>query len=416
MLERLQRLLPPPGHRRRYVALSSIDAFGTGMFIPVSVLFLTRIVGISAVDVGIGLTVAGVASLLAEPVTGALGDRYDARHVAVAGYAVCAAGFAAYAFVDSFVSFLLLASVIQVFERVASSARTLVALSLATEIADRVTFLAYERSTRNLGYGLGGLLASLALISDSRPAYAAVLLVNALTFALGAGIVLRLPHARPVPAAAEAGGYRHVLRDRPYIALAVMTALMWLDDSLLRVALPLWIVRRTSVSPSTTGVYFALNTALVVALQVRTSAGAADARGAARAYWRAALALVATCGLFTLSAETHTLATVGVLTLAVVALTLAELYLSAAQWGASIALVREEMRGRYLGVFSTAIGVQRAFGPVLITVALVHGGGWGWLALGCFFALAGGGARRVALHQADRGDRRAELARPEPVS
>jgi MFS family permease len=411
MASPIRRLLPSDPTARRYLALSGIDAVGSGMFIPLSLLYLTRIVGIPPVQVGLGLTLAGIAALIATPFAGHLGDRYDPRLVAAVGYAVCAAGFAVYTLVGSFATFLLVATVIQVFDRAASSARTLVALSVAGG-AERLTLLAYERSTRNVGYGVGGLCASLALASGSRAGYVAVLLANAATFAVGTAIMLRLPPA-PRAAAGKEGptiGYRSVLRDRPYVALAGISSLLWLNDSLLKVALPLWILRRTSVSPSFTGIFFALNTALVVGLQIRLSRGATDARGAGRAYRRGGVALAAACGFFAAAAEVGVAAAAALLAIAVVALTAGEMLVSAGQWAASIDLLREEARGRYLGVFSTSVSLQTALGPLAVTFALVHGGDWGWLGLAAFFVAAGLAARSVATHAASRRDARLAAA------
>ncbi len=372
------------------------------MFVPISVLFLTRSVGLPLVQVGLGLTIAGAVAVVATPLSGHLGDRYDARILAAIGYATCAAGFAAYTQVRSFAVFVVLAVVIGAFAQLASSARKLIAVGL-TEGGERLALLAYERSTRNAGYGLGGLLASLALVSGAREGYVAILLANAASYAAGAVLLLRMPApTRPPQMTDGGGGYRAVLRDRPYVTLAALSGLLGANDSLLKIALPLWIVRRTTVSPALVGIYFALNTALVVGLQVRTSRAAAGVRGAARAYLRGAVALAVCCGLFAATVGIASVFAALVLGLAIVALTAGEMLVSAAQWGVSIELLRESLRGRYLGVFATATSIQSAAGPVAVTVALVDGGEWGWLGLALFFVMVGVAARRVALLAAGR--------------
>jgi MFS family permease len=63
-------------------------------------------------------------------------------------------------------------------------------------------------------------------------------------------------------------------------------------------------------------------------------------------------------------------------------LTIGELNSATAEWGASIGLAREELRGRYLAIFATGASAQQAAGPALVTFLLVRAGGWAWLAMG----------------------------------
>ena len=65
--------------QRRLLAASFTDALGTGLFLPLSVIYLTRIVGLSPTRVGLGLTIAGVLAIAASPLSGALLGRFEAR-------------------------------------------------------------------------------------------------------------------------------------------------------------------------------------------------------------------------------------------------------------------------------------------------------------------------------------------------
>ena len=401
MRGRLARILPPGRNRRLYLGITLIDATGSGAFGPITILYLTQVVGLAPVRVGVGLTVAGLFGMAAIPVAGALADRFDARALTAGGFALSAVGFAAYTGVHSFAAFLVVGSFIEIVEGTAKSARRMFAFSLA-EGEDRIGLLAYERSTRNVGYGLGGLLASAALAGGSRDAYVAVLLLNAASYAAGTLMVLRLPRALPTAPARDHGGYRTVLRDRMYVALASLSSVLWLNDSVLKVGLALWVVERTHVPPYSVGLLFTLNTALVVLLQVRVSRGAGTLAGAGRAYACAGAALLACCGLFAAAAGRSTPVAAVLLTAAVAALTLGELTASAAEWGASLTLAREELRGRYLAVFSTGASLQQAIGPAIVTAALVHGGRGGWIVLGAVLLAVGLGARTLARAAAGR--------------
>lgn len=393
-------LLPPGRDRRLYLGLTLVDALGSGVFTPVSVLYLTQVVGLSPARVGLGLALTGSLGFLVTPAAGAIVDRYDARLVVTFGFAVTAVGFVFYTGVRSFGAFLVVGSLITVFDGIGRSGRRIVAFAVAEGQA-RVQLVAYERAVRNAGYALGGVLAGVAVAGGTHAAYVAVLLANAASFAFAAVAVLVLPKARPHPReGASTGGYRVVLRDRTYVGLAAATCVLWLNDSVLKVGLAIWLVTRTSAPHWLVGAVFTLNTVLVVVLQVRASRGSETADGASRAFRLAAFALVVSCALFAAAAGVTAWLAVVALLAGGVALTVGELFNSAAEWGASLSLAREELRGRYLAVFATGRSLQQAVGPAIVTMLLVHGGRGGWAALAVILLAAGLGAARMSRHAA----------------
>jgi MFS family permease len=60
-----------------------VDWVGTGLFLAVSSVFFVRVVGLSVVEVGSGLTVAALAAMPAALPVGWLADRYGPRPLLV---------------------------------------------------------------------------------------------------------------------------------------------------------------------------------------------------------------------------------------------------------------------------------------------------------------------------------------------
>jgi hypothetical protein len=364
--------------QRRLLAMSAADALGTGLFLPLSVIYLTRIVGLSPTRAGLGLTLAGVLAIAASPLSGALLGRFDARKVVLGCFAASACGFLAYIFVSSFASFLGVAIVIQFASRMDRPAKVVLTLGV-TPRPGQVDALAWQSSVRNLGYGIGGLLAALALLVHGKTPFVVLLAANAASYALASFIVLRLPAAWPPERAEGDGtGYADVIRDRPYVGLALLNVIMALHDSLLLVAMPLWIVTRTRAPLSLTGLLFALNTILVVLFQVRTTRNLAAGGGIARGYRIAAVSFVVACGAFALAAGAPAFVAIVLLVFAISALTSAELVTSAGEWYLSVQLAPTRLSAPYISVFKMSMAVQQAVGPALVTIVLV---GWGRLGL-----------------------------------
>ena len=78
---RLVRLAGPTPLVRRLSSQSVLSAFGDGVFLTGSAVFFTQIVGLSAAQVGLGLTIAGVVTFLVAVPLGKLSDRFGAKRV-----------------------------------------------------------------------------------------------------------------------------------------------------------------------------------------------------------------------------------------------------------------------------------------------------------------------------------------------
>ena len=83
-----RRMRPPSPLAGRLATQSLLFALGEGTFMTGSAVFFTQIVGLSAAQVGLGLTIAGVASFLAAWPAGRLVDRFGPKRC----WAVSAAG------------------------------------------------------------------------------------------------------------------------------------------------------------------------------------------------------------------------------------------------------------------------------------------------------------------------------------
>ena len=374
--------LPSDAAQRRFVVIALIDATGTGMFLPITVLYFTRIAGLSAAEVGAGLSASGMVGLAASPLGGFLLDRADARWVLLPTLAVRAACFFAYASVHSVVAFIPLVCLAGAASQVGRPARNMLVTQIAAG-AERVRLLAFASTARNVGFGAGGLLASAALVSNSQAGYLVILGVNAASYVASAALLPGMPprhnSCRGHPAITQRWA---VLRDRSYVLLATLNSLLLIHDSVLVVGLPLWLAEKTAAPKLLTGILFTLNTAMVATLQIRASRGGTTVLGAARAYRRSGFAFLAACAVFASSLHLGAVLASVTLALGVVALTGSEIWGAVGEWGVSLGLAPEDVRGQYLSLYSMSFGLQRVFGPAVVAFVITNGGRAGWLLLG----------------------------------
>jgi MFS family permease len=370
--------------------VSFIDSVGTGLFLGGSTLFFTLALHLSAAQVGLGLSLAGGTGFLCTVPFGRLADRFGARRTLVALQLWRGLCFVAYPFVSGLVPFLVLACFIGAAEfAVGPIAQAVVGVAESSD--SRVRTMAAITAVRNIGFTAGALLATLIIALNDIDAYRALVLADAASFFLAAGMLARLPlreRARPVDEPGERSEGRRVPNAR-FIVLAACNGVLYLHTVVLTVGLPLWVITRTAAPRTVVGAVVVLNTVLAVALQVRLSKGAEGLLPAAVRQRRAGLCLAAFCGLVGLTSEVDGTVATALIMVSVVALTLGEIWQSVGGWGVSYALSPEEQRSFYLSAYNLGATGASVAGPSLLTAGVIMLGMAGWLGLGAVFAVVG---------------------------
>ncbi|GAA1384278.1 MFS transporter [Catellatospora chokoriensis] len=387
MLNRMINLLPAHPATRALVFSTLAGSTSRGLFITVSVIFFTRSVGLSAGRVGLGLTIAAVVGLLAGVPAGHLADRVGPRRVMVAFGVARAVLMLGYLAVHGFTGFVLVAAGVQLLEAGFGAANgALIAGSIPPE--DRVRTRAMLRAVTNVGWGVGALLAGVALKYDTRSAYVTILVVCVALALLASSLVMRVPPIAAQPRRTSGPAFV-VLRDRPYLALAALNGVLCIHYGMLNVAVPLWVVERTDAPAWVVAVLGLLNATIVVLFQIRASRGTATAEGAGVAQRTSGFLLLGACVLYSLAAGPSAWLATAALVAAAVVHVLGELRQAAGSWGISFDLAPDHAQGQYQGMYGTGFALAGVIAPALLATVVI-GWGWpGWLLFGLIFAASG---------------------------
>lgn len=387
---RLVTGLPAPGPLRTLMKATLINTVGNGLFYTIEVIFFTRSVHLSTHDVALGLGIAAAVAILANVPIGHLADRRGPRELAA--LFLCLEGFAmgAFVLVHSFAQFLAVAVAGQLCASASATLRV-VTMSRFGEGEARVRVRALQRAVSNVGMSVGTLLAGVALALDTRSAYVAMVLGNALTFVLGAWFVMKLPPMPPQRAANEANRPRRfiALRDRRFVLATVLNGLFSIHFIIQSVGLPLWILEFTNAPRWSVALLLIINTTLIVLFQVRASKGSGDVAVAARAYQRSGFLIALACIFYALAHATSVTIAMAALIIGMLFHTLGELYSSAASWGIAFGMASEQLQGQYQGIYSMGMGLSRVIGPLIVTSTAIAMGRNGWFLLAIFFVLVG---------------------------
>lgn len=413
MLHRLG--FPAIGRHRRFVTAIGVDAVGSGVFMPVVMLYFLAVTPLTLVQVGTAISVASLLSLPVGPMMGGLVDRYGAKRVLLAGNALQAIGYAAYLVTESLLAVTLWTVVVTI-GRTAfwGSYGTIVAAIAAP--GERETWFGFLGALRNVGFALGGVAAGVAVGIGSPAAFYAVVAVNAASYLLALVLLLAVPATRAsTPLRGPAGSWRLVLADRPYRLLVAVQLAYSLALMVLNFAIPVYAVTVLGLPGWLTGAVFVVNTVLVglgQGLVVRGLTG--------RLRWRVLVATQLVFGaswvLLLAAAALPVAAAVGLVLLATVVFTGGELLGGPVLAALGAEAAADHLRGRYLALIQLAWNLAGTVAPFGFAWLLERGPVPLWPALLLVTGLAVAGSVRLGAVLPRAGEPLTNRAEPAPAS
>ena len=385
----LRRLIPPTALSRRLATQSLLFATAEGTFLTGSAVFFTQVVGLRAAQVGLGLTVAGVASFLVAYPAGRLTDRIGPKRMWSGGAFVAALMFAAWPFIDGFAGYLAMVVCFEIVENAAGAGRNAYILDVMPE-DERVATQAYMYSALNVGFTIGAVIGGIALAFDDLTVMRWMPLFTLAIGLVNAVFIWHLPRAahdvrdsseRTAPRAAPRG--RGPLHNVGWMLCSLFNGTMWTNQVLLNVVIPLWLVEATDAPHWLLAWLFGTNTVMCIFLPAYTSRGVVTLSDALRSARISGAFFVVSCLITMATHSTAGFVTILLVWLGHVAVTGAELYISGASWAFQAKLMDPERRGEYSGVAEVFSTLGGRWAPAVFTLlamswqpAALPGAGW----------------------------------------
>ncbi len=269
--------------RLALLAALGVDNFGSGLFLPVVLLYVTRVVGLPLAVAGTVVAVGTLAGLAVPPVVGRLVDRAGPRRVVIGAELMQALGAATYLAARGTSAVLAAAVLLAAGQQSFYSALFALIADVAGDGPKDHPY-AVAGMVRSACFGLGGLAAAGLLSLAGPEAYRLAVLTDAVSFLLCALLLALLvrdpagPHraaraARTAPmahalrrgraeAAAGAAGPARLRSDRPFLILIVATGLVVLPSDLFLSGMSVYLLSTLHTPPWLPGALLAVLTGL----------------------------------------------------------------------------------------------------------------------------------------------------------
>ncbi|HUH08571.1 MAG TPA: MFS transporter [Egibacteraceae bacterium] len=357
----------------------AVSAVGSGLTLPFLLVYFHAVRGIDLGVAGLAVAAIAVASLLGNPLGGWLADRIGARSTVIAGLMVSAAAAVGVASVADPWHAFAAAGLVGLGAAVTWPAEDAL-LATVVRPEQRSAAFSVRFATMNAGFGIGGLIAAAIVDIDAPGTFTFIYLADGASFLLFIPVLLALvPDVRGAGAPAgdgrpSAGGFRQVLRDRLFLGVWAVTALVvTMSYGQYHSSFPAYATGPGGISARALSLAFAANTLTVVLAQLivlRLMAGRRRTRAImlACALWALTWAITIVAGEVTAGA-----AAAVTFALAMVLFALGETLFSPTIPAIVNDLASDELRGRYNGTYTLAWTTGFMVGPAVAGFTLRAG-------------------------------------------
>jgi len=382
-----------PAEGRWLLSTVAIQTLGRGLTLPFTIIYLHEVRGFALGLSGTLMALIAVVALLVTMPGGSLTDRYGARRMILIGTTSMMAGNVVLAYAtEPGVAALAFVLIGINFGIVWPAFNALIASVVEGDLRQR--YFGVNFALVNLGIGLGGVVGGF-FVDVSRPeTFTTIFLADAASMLVPIGLLLgplRHVHGRAVVPEdhdeTTPATYARILRQPSVIWLTLLTFLaMFVGYGQMEAGFPAFARQVSEVSTRTVGFAFAINTAVIVALQfwvLNRIAGHRRTRVIVvmGAVWVGAWSILGGTGLV----DDQALAVVGVL-LFMGVFAFGETLLQPTIPAITNDLAPDHLRGRYNAISSSAFQAGTIAGPAVAGILLQHhlGGAFiGLLVVGC---------------------------------
>jgi MFS family permease len=399
--------MPPTPVSRRLAVQSLLFATAQGAFNTGSAVFFTKVVGLTASQVGLGLTIAGVVSFLVAYPAGRLVDRAGPKRIWALGTVASAGAFAFWPWIHGFAAYVAVGIAFEVVQNAGGAGYNAYILDVLPE-RERVETQAHLYSALNVGFTLGAMISGVALAFHNVQVVRWVPMLCVAIGLVNAIAIRRLPRAPHDLRVAsrekkieEAARTPKPTSNRGWIAMWFFAGVLWTNQVLLTIVIPLWLVQRTDAPHWLLAWLFGTNTVLCIFLPTFTSRGVRTINDALRRARYSTAFFVLACVITLFSHSTAGFLTALLVWLGHVAVTGAELAIGSGTWAFQAKLMDPQRRGAYGGLSEVARAVSNFWAPAVFTFLVMHWGDSGWILIAGIVVAASFGLHPSA-HAAER--------------
>jgi MFS family permease len=395
-----------------------IDAVGTGMFQPFSVLFFLATSSLPLTRIGLGLSIAALVRIPATIAAGPLSDRVGPRAVIVMSQLLQAAGFAGYLFASSFWRLVAVAALVQVGNSIFWVAYAPLIFAISAK-GEREHWFALTTALRTAGLATGGVIAGATVAIGGRVGFFGVAAANAVSFVLAACLSARTgpgtgPSGRAEPAAESRGSRKTMLHDYPFMGFVAVNIGITFLALAVPLALPVFVVKILGLPAWAPGAALALNAILVAAASPIVMAVISGRRRRDVLMISQGFVIVA-FAVFLLVQLVPAGTAIALVLIAILPLAVCEVMQAAVVPAVVTESATPSTLGRYTSAYQMTFSIADIIAPVVVTAALRAGAAALWVPLSAvaFLDLAAVSllARRMTVLTQHVGEAQPESAR-----